>query len=478
MAKTDLVQYDETDSGNTDISGIGLSDNTPIDQLDNIPRAQMGALARFTGADTIAAASTTDLGTVPGQYVDITGTTTIAGLGTIRGGILKFVRFAGVLTLTYNGTSLILPGAANIVTAAGDTGIFVSKGSGNWECLAYNRATGLPSNAAAKLDTRRNRIVNGDMRLSQENSTTPGTTNGFFPADQWAQYRVTSAGTLTAAQVALVTPAGAPNRLRATVTVADATLAAGEYWTLSQNLEGSNVADAQYGSAAAKNMVLRFGFKGPAGTYAVALHNSAANRSYVALFTISAPQANTDTVQTFSIAGDTTGTWLTADGVVGITLDIVLAAGTTFQGAVGWQSGLILGTSAISNGMATGSAVFELFDVGLRLDPDSIGLYGQYEVGPVDAVYRSERYAKRLAALTLGLTAGAVNLSNGTYVMPVSMAKAPTLSAATYAISAGSAGTVSISAATAENVRFENSAGNWSAQNLVSVSGMLIARLT
>jgi hypothetical protein len=246
-----------------------------------------------------------------------------------------------------------------------------------------------------KVDTRRNRIVNHDMRMSQENGTSSGTANGYFAADQWATYRVTSAGTITSAQVASVTPAGSPNRYRVTITTADASLAAGEYLTISQNLEGSNVVDFQYGGANAKASVLRFGFKGPAGTYAVALHNSAANRSFVALFTVGAGEANTDTVQTISIPGDTTGTWLTADGVIGITLDIVLACGSTFQGTTGWQAGNILGTSAVTNGMATGSAVFELFDVGLRLDPDATGVYGQYEVGYVNPVWRSERYYVR-----------------------------------------------------------------------------------
>lgn len=245
---------------------------------------------------------------------------------------------------------------------------------------------------AGKLDTRRNRIVNHDMRMDQEWNGAAGTTNGRFGRDQFATYFNSSAATITTQGVSSVTPAGSPNRYRVTITTADTSLAAGEYLTISQNLEGSNVADFMYGGANAKQSVLRFGFKAPAGTYAVHLGNSAANRSYVALFTISAGQANTDTVQTVVIPGDTTGTWLTADGVIGITLDIVLAAGSTFQGAAGWQAGNILATSAISNGMGTGSAVFELFDVGLRLDPDATGVYGQYEVGEVDPVYRSERY--------------------------------------------------------------------------------------
>jgi hypothetical protein len=52
------------------------------------------------------------------------------------------LRFAGILILTYNATSLILPTAANITTAAGDTAIFISEGSGNWRCVDYVRASG------------------------------------------------------------------------------------------------------------------------------------------------------------------------------------------------------------------------------------------------------------------------------------------------------------------------------------------------
>jgi hypothetical protein len=322
-----------------------------------------------------------------------------------------------------------------------------------------------------KVDTRRNRVVNGDMRVSQENGTTSGTTNGRYPVDQWAQYFVTSAGTLTVAQVASVTPAGSPNRIRATVTGSDGTLAAGEYWTLSQNLEGSNVADFQYGGSAAKASVLRFGFKGPAGTYAVHLGNSAANRSFVALFTIAGGDADTDTVQTVAIPGDTTGTWLTADGVIGITLEIVLACGTTFQGAAGWQSGNILGTSAVSNGMATGSAVFELFDVGLKLDPDATGVYGTYEVGEVDAVYQPLRYWEASGNPTsMAQRAEGDILRDCTVTFGVRKAKSPLI------VWAVSQGTGSYTASTS-GVMFSTNTGNTGAVAVLT-SYQISARLS
>lgn len=145
MAKNEITDYDEVDSGNTDVSGIGLSDATLIDQLDDIARAQMGALARFTGDDTLVAAATTDLGSVPGRYVVITGNFNgITSFGTIKAGTLKFLKFSGTPTITYNATSMIIPAAVSKTAAAGDTAIVVSEGSGNWRFLSYDSATGQP----------------------------------------------------------------------------------------------------------------------------------------------------------------------------------------------------------------------------------------------------------------------------------------------------------------------------------------------
>jgi hypothetical protein len=91
----------------------------------------------------VASATTTDIGAAASQNVRVTGTTTITGLGTVAAGTFRRVRFAGILTLTHNGTSLILPGAANITTAAGDVAEFISEGSGNWRCVDYVKSVGL-----------------------------------------------------------------------------------------------------------------------------------------------------------------------------------------------------------------------------------------------------------------------------------------------------------------------------------------------
>ena len=100
-----------------------------------------GALNEAQGAN-IASATTTDIGAATGNSLTVTGTTTITGLGTVQAGTRRIVTFSGILILTHNGTSLILPTAANITTAVGDVATFVSLGSGNWFCASYQRASG------------------------------------------------------------------------------------------------------------------------------------------------------------------------------------------------------------------------------------------------------------------------------------------------------------------------------------------------
>jgi hypothetical protein len=218
----------------------------------------------------------------------------------------------------------------------------------------------------------RNRIVNGAMQISQEWGSAAGTAQGYHAADQWPMTYVTS-GTVTAVQVQAVTPNGSQNRLRLSVTVADASLAATDLAQFYQMIEGIRIADFVWGSAAARQVILRFGWKSPAGTYTIALQNGAGTRSYIASFTISAGQANTDTTQTFVIPGDTIGAWPTG-AVRSLVLVVLIACGSSRQGVAGWQAGDVTTLAGTTNGLATAGNVFELFDVGLYLDPNATGV--------------------------------------------------------------------------------------------------------
>lgn len=134
----------------------GLDKRTTAQAIANLFKGTKGA--------DIASAATTSIGAATGNYVTITGTTTITSLGTGTAGWLRLVRFAGALTLTHNATSLILPTGANITTAAGDFAIFVSEGSSNWRCLAYYRASGLP----LTIDTDGTLAANSDLKLATQ----------------------------------------------------------------------------------------------------------------------------------------------------------------------------------------------------------------------------------------------------------------------------------------------------------------------
>lgn len=87
------------------------------------------------------------IGTANGDYFECTdsGQTFSAGiLGLADAGTDVHVRFTGVNTLTHHSSTFILPTAANITTAAGDTATFRSRNSGSasWICTAYQRANG------------------------------------------------------------------------------------------------------------------------------------------------------------------------------------------------------------------------------------------------------------------------------------------------------------------------------------------------
>jgi hypothetical protein len=93
----------------------------------------------------LASAATTDIGAQNSVFLNITGTTTITSFGTNYNGP-RYIRFDGALTLTHNATTLILPGAANITTAAGDSAIVVPSGSpaNGWRVAGYQKADGSP----------------------------------------------------------------------------------------------------------------------------------------------------------------------------------------------------------------------------------------------------------------------------------------------------------------------------------------------
>lgn len=94
------------------------------------------------GADVASAAALPIID--DGNYFDVTGTTTVTSIATVGVGAVIKLHFDGALILTHHATDLILPGAANITTAAGDEAEFFEYATGDWRCLSYTRAAAAP----------------------------------------------------------------------------------------------------------------------------------------------------------------------------------------------------------------------------------------------------------------------------------------------------------------------------------------------
>lgn len=144
--KNDLFDFDETTAANNDnIQGANVAENCAPSGINNAIRGLASIVKRAIGSQggAIASAATTPIGAAgTALYTTVTGTTTITGFGTVGAGTFRIIEFTGSLALTHDAGSLKLPGAANIVTAAGDIGFFISLGSGNWKCLHFTRASG------------------------------------------------------------------------------------------------------------------------------------------------------------------------------------------------------------------------------------------------------------------------------------------------------------------------------------------------
>jgi hypothetical protein len=100
------------------------------------------------------------------------------------------------------------------------------------------------------------------------------------------------------------------------------------------------------------------------GTFSGALLNSGVSRSYPFTYTISA--ANTWEQKSVTIAGDTTGTWLTDNGI-GIRVGFSLGAGSSFSGTAGaWSGSTFTAATGAVSVVGTNGATFYITGVQLE----------------------------------------------------------------------------------------------------------------
>jgi hypothetical protein len=222
--------------------------------------------------------------------------------------------------------------------------------------------------AAASPYVLKNRIINGAMVIDQRNagaSVANDTTGTQYSLDRWNIYG-TSASKFTIQQNAgaVTTPVGFSNYLGATSSAATAVSGANTYLIV-QNIEGYNIADLAWGTANAKTITISFQvYSSLTGTFGGALVNSAQNRSYPFTYTIST--ANTWTTISVTIAGDTSGTWLTTNGV-GIRTIFSLGTGSSLSGTAGaWAGAQYYSATGATSVVGTNGATFYITGVQLE----------------------------------------------------------------------------------------------------------------
>jgi hypothetical protein len=271
----------------------------------------------------------------------------------------------------------------------------------------------------------KNRIINGAMVIDQRNNgASVNMSSGAYPVDRWVAFEDTD-GTMTA-QRSSVAPAGFINSVLITTTSADSSLAAAQYARIFQSVEGLNVADLAWGTASAATVTLSFWVQSSlTGTFGGSVYNSAFNRSYPFSYTISA--ANTWEQKTVTIPGDTTGTWLTTNGI-GLGINFGLGTGSTFSGTAGaWAGSGLLSATGATSVVGTSGATFYI--TGVQLEKGVTATSFDYRPYTTE-LQLCQRYYYRTAGLN-GTTFGS-GFSNSTTLaqiytqFPVSMRASPT----------------------------------------------------
>jgi hypothetical protein len=212
----------------------------------------------------------------------------------------------------------------------------------------------------------RNRIINGAMTFDQRRSGASATANdNIYGVDRWVLYASQSSKlTCQQNQNSITPPAGYTNYLGYTSSSAY-TVGASEYFSLTQAIEGFNIADLAWGTANAKAVTVSFWVRSSlTGTFGGALRNADVTRTYPFNYTISA--ANTWEYKTITIAGETSGTWNTTNGY-GLAININLGAGSAVSGTAGaWASAFYCNASSTVNLVGTNGATFYITGVQLE----------------------------------------------------------------------------------------------------------------
>jgi hypothetical protein len=253
----------------------------------------------------------------------------------------------------------------------------------------------------------RNRIINGAMVFDQRNagaSITP--TDGGFLVDRF-RFGISQTSKFTSQQTSgsVTPPTGFTNYL-GLISSSAYTPVTGDYFFIGQRIEGYNVADLAWGTAAAVPVTLSFWVRSSlTGSFGGALQ---AGKSYTFSYTINA--ANTWEYKSITISGDTSTAMSSVTTGKGIELIICLGSGSGQQTAAGsWTAGGFVSPPSTVNVCATNGATFYI--TGVQLERGSTASSFEYRSYGTELIMCQRYYEKSYPIEVVPGT----GISNGEY---------------------------------------------------------------
>jgi hypothetical protein len=261
----------------------------------------------------------------------------------------------------------------------------------------------------------KNRIINGAMVIDQRNAgASVSGTSSIYTLDRWGVQNNSGAARFNVQQNAgsVTPPVGFTNYLGITSTSAYSIVST-DVIGIYQRIEGYNIADLGWGTANAKTITISFQvYSSLTGTFGGSLLNSASNRTYP--FTYSISLANTWTPISITIAGDTSGTWLTNNGI-GIYVLFSMGTGSTYSGTAGsWSGSTYYSATGATSVVGTSGATFYI--TGVQLEQNTVASnfdfrsYGT-ELSLCQRYYENNYNGQAVGASVTGGSAYAFNAS-------------------------------------------------------------------
>ena len=215
----------------------------------------------------------------------------------------------------------------------------------------------------SSIATRKNAIINGDMRISQRGTSFPALGSTFYGIDRWS-VRKTGVVVWTMSQES----SGGPNDnfpywMKMLVTTPDSSIIASDRGYLYTIIEGYD-----YAALRGKECTISFWVRDAVtGTHCVALASGSDDSSYIMEYTIGSADTWEYKTLTLTLA-ETFGTWA-VDNTAGIRVQFAMLAGTDWHGSANtWlNTSNDYATSNIVNSAATTSNVFGLTGVQLEI---------------------------------------------------------------------------------------------------------------